>query len=351
MRHTIDWDAVSERAASITDGIALVGRPAWHGLGTVLAETDLTAAAATQQAGMGWQVVQCPLYTREPRFGFGPGVRHVPGHVANVRSDSCHILGVVGVGYRPLQQYEIAETIDGAGLKIETAGTLKGGEEVWYLARLGSFGVGASRADKNVSYALFSNNHAGQRSFTLTPISIRVACANTLSIALHGVQAKASGAIKLRHTAQLDSRVRDLTDALGEAREQHALFGELAAALAAKSLTDAEQVAYWRRLYSATVGEVLDRPATAEQERRAARWAKRLSHYRELAESRTNRTAAIAGTAWAALNVATEAVDHYDPRSGERLALDSEARQLRALVSPEASKLKAAALTLAAALV
>lgn len=332
---------------SSTDGIVLVGQPAWHGLGTVLAETDLTAADATRHAGIGWEVIQRPLYTR---VGFDSEVR-VPGHVVNVRSDNHHILGVVGEGYRPLQQGEIAETIDGAGLTIETAGSLKGGEEVWYLARLGSFGVGAGRADENVAYALFANNHAGQRSFTLAPTSVRVVCANTLGIALRGATAKASGAIKLRHTANLDARVRDLTDALGEAREQHALFAELAAALASKSLTDAEQVAYWRRLYTATVGEVLDRPATVEQERRASHWAKRLAHYRELAESRTNRTAGIAGTAWAALNVATEAVDHYDPRSGERLALDSEDRRVRAWISPEASKVKATALTLAAALV
>lgn len=328
-----------------TDGIVLVGQPAWHGLGTVLAETDLTAREATQIAGIGWRVEQSPMYITGEQ-----GRLTVPGHVANVRSDTGAILGVVGEDYSPLQQADIAETIDAAGLSIETAGSLRGGADVWYLARLGSFGVGAGKADESVSYAMFANNHTGQRSFTLAPTSVRIVCANTLAIALGGAK-RSSGAIKLRHTKNLDARVAEVGRALAESREQHALFAELAAALAARTLSETERVAYWKRLYSATVGEVLDRPATVEQERRASHWAKRLAHYRELAEASTNRAGGIAGTAWAALNVATEAVDHFDPRSGERLALDSEARRVRAWLSPEAAEVKATALRLARELV
>lgn len=326
-----------------SDHLVLVGQPAWHGLGTVLAERDLTAAEATREARLGWRVVQQPL-----TYGDLDGrTRSVSGTVANIRSDTGDCLGVVGEDYQPLQQDDIAATIDGAGLRIETAGSLRGGRDVWYLARLGAFAVGAAKADESVSYALFSNSHDGQRAFTLCPTSVRVVCANTLGIALRS----AVGALKIRHTRNLAARVEDAGEALAYARDEHALFAELAAVLAAKSLSDSERVAYWRSLYAATVGEVLDRPATAAEERRALHWQKRLAQYRELEAANTNRIAGIAGTAWAALNVATEAVDHFDPRSGERLALGDESRQVRAWSSPDAAKQKRTALTLAAALV
>lgn len=326
-----------------SDHLVLVGQPAWHGLGTVLSERDLSAADATREARLGWRVVQQPL-----TYGDLDGRVHtVEGQVANVRSDNGACLGIVGEDYQPLQQEDIASTIDGVGLTVETAGSLRGGRDVWYLARLGAFGVGAGKADENVSYALFANSHDGQRAFALVPTSVRVVCANTLGVALRTAQAS----VKIRHTRSLSARVADAGEALAYAREEHALFGELAAVLASKSLTDAERVTYWRDLYTLTVGEVMDRPATAAEERRALHWQRRLAQYRELEAAGTNRVAGIAGTAWAALQVATEAVDHLDPRSGERLALGDEARQVRAWASPDAAKAKRTALDLAAALV
>ena len=60
------------------------------------------AASMIAAAGLGWRVEQHPLEAvveREQQSRRVP----VPRHVANVRSDTGAVLGVVGEGYEPLQ--------------------------------------------------------------------------------------------------------------------------------------------------------------------------------------------------------------------------------------------------------
>src|SRR5256885_267063 len=80
--------------------VFVTGEPAWHGLGTVLAN-PATAEEAIQEAGLGWKVIKKPLYA---------GLEHrlIAGRYAMVRSDDWQsdqmaVLGIVGEGYTPLQ--------------------------------------------------------------------------------------------------------------------------------------------------------------------------------------------------------------------------------------------------------
>ena len=62
-----------------------------------------SAAAMIEAAGLAWAVEQHPLEAvLTPREGFQTRVP-VPRVVANVRSDTRAVLGVVGEGYEPLQ--------------------------------------------------------------------------------------------------------------------------------------------------------------------------------------------------------------------------------------------------------
>lgn len=75
-----------------SDQLVLTARPAWHGLGVVVAEAP-TAAESLRLAELGWQVEQWPLQA------VGADVpKPVGTHVLNVRSDNHQALGVVGVG-------------------------------------------------------------------------------------------------------------------------------------------------------------------------------------------------------------------------------------------------------------
>lgn len=105
-----DMQTMDRAAFQIEDAV----RPLWFGgtppvwgdvLRTVHPSDGQDAASMIDAAGLGWTVEQCPL---EAVLAIGedgsPAARaHVPRHVANVRSDTRAVLGVVGEGYEPLQ--------------------------------------------------------------------------------------------------------------------------------------------------------------------------------------------------------------------------------------------------------
>ena len=72
--------------------------------------------------------------------------------VANVRTDTKAVLGVVGRRYRVFQNHEAFDFMDGlVGDKLamyETAGSLHGGKRVWMMASIPKeYRAGAGRPD------------------------------------------------------------------------------------------------------------------------------------------------------------------------------------------------------------
>jgi phage/plasmid-like protein (TIGR03299 family) len=300
------------------DGMVLVGERAWHGLGLVLDEQDLTAADATTKANIGWRVVQCPLVAKG--VGALDGESYdVPSNVANIRADDGTILGVVGDGYHVLQNSDVAEVIDGLALNIETAGSLRGGRDVFYLARLDRFGLGRGGADEVVNYALFANSHDGSRCFRLLPTTVRVVCANTLGMALR--TGRRDG-IVIRHSASLPDRLKYAERSLAFAQYEARHFREVAQKLVARMLSDKERQAYFLAVYEKAYGK-----PDPKDERKHARSVAILERWSALHESPKQRIGGIQGSAWAALNAVTEWADHERTvRTGETIKGESEAR-------------------------
>lgn len=74
-----------------TDNVVLTRNAAWHGLGVVVQDAP-NAHEALTLAGLGWNVEQWPLYATN-----GEGNRlSIDSKVANVRSDTKGVLGIVG---------------------------------------------------------------------------------------------------------------------------------------------------------------------------------------------------------------------------------------------------------------
>src|SRR3954463_939271 len=90
-------------------------------------------------AGLDWAVEQHPLDAVVERAGQTRRAR-VPRHVANVRSDTGAVLGVVGEGYEPLQNaaaFAFCDAITAAGrAQWIGAGSTRGGARVHALMRL-----------------------------------------------------------------------------------------------------------------------------------------------------------------------------------------------------------------------
>jgi len=197
-----------------TDGLALVGKPAWHGLGTVLPEGDVTPNEALKVAKLDWTVRATPVMAVTSVQG-GPGdgqplYLNAPDHRAIVREDTGGVLGIVSDGFRPVQNADLAELLQALKRPVETMGSLRGGRVVFALLRQGSFAVG--NGDVQRQYLLAVNGHDGSRALSFLPTDVRVVCANTLRAA------EARGAtVRLLHTSGLAERIRHASAALESA--------------------------------------------------------------------------------------------------------------------------------------
>lgn len=206
----------------------VVREAAWHGLATVLKDAP-TIAEGIKQAGLEWDVVQCPIEAiiagdnvgrlSSPQRPGDPKEYHVPapGWIANVRSTDKSILGIVSEKYKPIQNKDAFQFfdkfLDNKSCALEAAGSLKSGRFVWVLAKIANGEAEVSPGDKIYSYLKLSTAHDGSHAGTIAFTPIRVVCYNTLSSAL----------------AQADKSV-----AAGEGRAMHVLHvGDVKASLAA----------------------------------------------------------------------------------------------------------------------
>lgn len=200
---------------------------AWHGLGTVF--TDYPTREEAQPLVHNWEPVQEPLYRKAISVDTENGVTHesyeeAPGFVANVRSDSADLLGVVSESYTPVtnsELWDIGEAIEGSGADVmfETGGSLQGGRKVWLLLRLQEpLVVKGDPRGETIPYFALQNSHDGSGAFRGQSVTTRIVCANTARVA--DLDAKARGTeFTFRHTKSVGDRIEQARTALSEWRE------------------------------------------------------------------------------------------------------------------------------------
>jgi phage/plasmid-like protein (TIGR03299 family) len=226
-----------------TAAVFVTGTPAWHRLGRVIAEAA-TSADAIRLAGLDWHVEQWPCYACRP----GTNTVRPTDRVANVRSDTQAVLGVVSRDYQPFQNAEAFAFMDqiiGDGLaRYDTAGALKGGRQVWMLARLPNE-VRVARGDVIEPYALLVNGHDGARALTVLPTTVRVVCQNTLNLAL----GQARQVLRIRHEGNVGQRVEEARQCLGVVVRRVEQFEDEVTMLAGRRLTSVEVTDYLQQLF------------------------------------------------------------------------------------------------------
>lgn len=294
------------------DGLVLVGKSAWHGLGTVVEQAP-SIGGALQLAGLDWRVEQHELETVRPG---GVGKR-ILTHVANVRSDTGTVLGVVGSGYTPMQNTELAEFAEALmseGAKVESAGSIREGRRVWFLVRTEEVvELGRTGADKVVPYVLLANGHDGSLAMWVQPTTVRVVCSNTFHIALGSRKAdRAAGkALRLRHTSGIMGRVEQAREVLSASGIVIRSWAEQARKLAELKPARAEVVSYFERVYAAAFEE----PKT---DRGRSRRSNVLDDWRAHFRSHRNNMDGVDGSMWGAFNAVTDWADHDSNKSATR---------------------------------
>lgn len=280
--------------------VASEGTP-WHGLGTPV-DGAMTAAQALDLAGLNWTVRVEGIQTASGiPIEFGRRCRAI------VRDDTGAALGVVGRKYRPIQNRDAFDFLDGVaaarGIKYHTAGVLGHGQIVWILGKLGEIVI-PKTDDKIDKFLLFANWHDGTSLAHAFWTPTRVVCQNTLNQALGGSD-KTDRAC-LRHTGNLENKIAEAQRILGLSIQLYDDFDRQVKASAKVKLSGEQVSAYFKALYPDTrTNDDGTTDATTQVKNARGKLA-------EIFEGgRDGGIKAIRGTAWKAYNAVTEFVDHH----------------------------------------
>lgn len=176
--------------------MAFVGDTPWHSLGQELTK-DSPLEVWAKEALLDWQVKSAAARFQitdykdlnaeaKQDLTDNGNLLVVPGRKVLYRSDNARPLSVVSDKYKPVQPAEILEffhsLIENHGFRMQTAGSLKGGQRIWALASTGQGGsiMGQDRIGR---YLLLATSCDGSLSTTAQFTTVRVVCNNTLSMA------------------------------------------------------------------------------------------------------------------------------------------------------------------------
>lgn len=183
---------------------------AWHGLGTVV-EGAKTSEEAIAIAHLDWTVETGQLWGGPSRDQLvqAPDLRTI------YRGDTGAILGTASKLYQPFQNAEAFAFLDSlledGTMVYESAGSLRGGKQIWALGRLAEgMQVGGEEYGQ---YMLVTAGHDGKTGIKVLPTTVRVVCANTLSVAL-GLGEKERRIYSISHLPGIDARLQAARDAL-----------------------------------------------------------------------------------------------------------------------------------------
>ncbi len=279
--------------------MAYAGETPWHGLG-VPVNNDLTPVQMMQKAGLDWTVDKVDAFVRV-------GNQEIrTGQQALVRSSDNKILTNVGENWNPVQNEDafnfFSEFVMSGDMDMHTAGSLRGGQMVWALAKTNeSFDVFGD--DKVDSYLLFSNPHQYGKSIDVRFTPIRVVCNNTLSMSL-GMEADKS--VRVGHRVEFDADA--VKETLGLAHEKFQQYKEMAEFLGSRRYDMESLIQYYNDVFPSTARNVEEpKPVTADTLSRAGKQA--------LSVIDTQPGAQYAeGSWWQALNSVTYITDHVQGR-------------------------------------
>src|ERR671937_22892 len=245
--------AIGQAAHRIGEATA----PLWFGSGPatwgdVVRAVDPDAANSAAEmvaaAGLDWRVEQHPLEAVVEREYPSPRLP-VPKHVANVRSDSRAVVGVVGDGYEPLQNraaFAFCDAITDSGeAHWIGAGATRGGARVHALMRLDrEIRIGGAEGEGVLPLLCFRNGHDGGLAATISAAPFRLACLNGMLLPLPDAQRT----WKARHTANVEAKLADARRTLGIAWRYYDELEELGGRLIRERMSDGEFERFLARL-------------------------------------------------------------------------------------------------------
>ena len=282
--------------------MAYAGEVPWHGLG-VPVSNDLTPNQMMKKAGLDWTVEQIDSYVTV-------GDKKIPtGMKALVRSSDNKVLTNIGQVWNPVQNEDafnfFSEYVLKGDMEMHTAGSLKGGQLVWALAKVKeSFDLFGG--DTVESYLLFSNPHKYGFSIDVRFTPIRVVCNNTLSLSL---EAKAERSVKVGHRTEFNAD--EVKKALGIASAKLSQYKEMAEFLGSKRYNIDNLIEYYNTVFPRTADKRVQ-----NQELSVETLSKNAKAAFDAIEQQPGAKYA-EGSWWQAFNSVTYVTDHVQGRNAD----------------------------------
>lgn len=337
--------------------------PAWHGLGTVFEDAQMTAVRAIEEGGLDYAVQKHPIVIDTE---WGP---LDTGKLALVREpladDPTPRIFATGLdkNYGLLQNRQIAEMVEDISKTwpVETVGALGYGERIFLTLRVGGTEVGGSELQE---FLMLHEAKDGSGAINIKYTTVRVVCSNTLQMALdNGLDA-----VKLSHTGDVAERMKFELDLMSQLRRATDSVRETLVSLAELRITEEQASGIFKaalpepakprpfRFANITPDTVDGKLYIRERERAEAahkEWESTRNRRNEFREAYGELYAKLndefpqaAGTAWHAINAVTELADH---RAGavvdevsERFAV-SEQRRYESVLFGDRAREKAGA--------
>ena len=255
-----------------TDHLVLNKKAAWHGLGTIV-ETAPTPGQALTLAQLDWHVHESyELWADFEEESAPNGIRRsrIPGQKALQRSDTGDILSVVGNTYQPVQNeqlaqlcYALAEEDD--SVRIESAGSLRGGRRIWFLLKAPTLFIQTKGTeDKIEPYVLAYNSHDGSSAIEFMETSIRVVCSNTAGAAR---RRKNVERFHFRHTGSVLDRIENAAAAMRARFAGIDAWKQRADKMAAKKMTTKQVQEFFTDVYTKICAPIPEPPDFDGKER------------------------------------------------------------------------------------
>lgn len=236
----------------------------WHGLGTVVAGL-LKAEDAIKAAHLDWTVKAMQVICNGRVLPFPDKTQTAKtarsekeGWQGIVREDTGDVLGIMRGRYEIIQNkdcFNFMDVLAGQGnLTYESAGALRGGRQVWLLAKYD--GDVEIAKDKHNQWLLLVTSHDGSYSLMGCWTTVRVVCNNTLTAALNkayadGKNKKVPNMFKVRHTRTWEDKAAEAKRILGLTGDYFTNMREILGSLNEKPMTSEDAEAFTKMLFPA----------------------------------------------------------------------------------------------------
>lgn len=280
----------------------------WHGLGTILDDPP-TVEDAIRLAGLDWKVECHPVYAKVG------GVEIPTESVATIRDSDKSVLGVVGKGYKPLQNADAFKFfqpfIDSKQVVLDTAGSLRNGKRVWVLGRIKRSPIEIVKGDEILLYVLLSNGHDGTLAIRFGFPKIRVVCANTMAAAHNDAESKL---LSIRHTKNAGDAIERVREVMNVADQSFVATAEQLRGMARKGVVVADLKKFVTEVFKPEVSLKDEVEAAKSCERLMGKIIPLFEH------GRGNDLPGVSGTVYGAYNAVVEYLQYERGRdAGGRL--------------------------------